>query len=284
MHLLYFLLYFVGLPDRRGDMTMADRIILCSHMRFPMCVTRPNYSGKSVYMSQVSLVVILAQIGSAVPAQRATVTLMHGINSRVNSFESVSHGQSSFFGDASQVSAMFSRDAKRCFNLIDEFGKGTSEIDGAALMASTLNELWSKAVENESITLCATHFTDIIKEQFVPMTDARFQVFSMQAVPRHGEKDNIPEDDGDFGGRLVINTYRLLKGVVYSQSMALQCALDVGVPKFLLSRAAHIEMAVCGNDKLEVPVMRTQNNPRMLLLSRQVRDLHSERHIPDNAT
>lgn len=256
-------------------------------------VTGPNYSGKSVYMSQIVLMVILAQIGSGVPAKSATMLVMHRINSRVNSFESVSDGQSSFFGDASQVSAMLSKEVQECkrsFNVIDEFGKGTSEVDGAALLTATLNELWQTAVKCESITICATHFTDILKEQFVPMCDARFAVFSMQAIIEmdgqpegHGQINDTIVNDGSRNDKevdderhvnindVIVRTYRVLKGVVCTESRALQCALDVGVDRMMLSRAAHVEMAVCGGH-IEAAVGRLYDNARMALMRQQVNE------------
>lgn len=104
-------------------------------------ITGPNASGKSVYLKQVGLIAYLAHIGACVPAEAAVVGLMDGIFARIASRESSSVANSSFFLDLTQVSTMLRHASPRSLLLIDEFGKGTDPLDGAALLGASLEHI-----------------------------------------------------------------------------------------------------------------------------------------------
>jgi DNA mismatch repair protein MSH5 len=91
-----------------------------------LIMTGPNYSGKSVYLKQVALLVYLAHIGSFVPAERATIGLTDKILTRISSRETVSKAQSAFMIDLQQVSSAINIATRRSLLVIDEFGKGTN--------------------------------------------------------------------------------------------------------------------------------------------------------------
>lgn len=237
---------------------------------------RPNYSGKSVYLHQVALIIVLAHIGSAVPAKRMRLAVVRRINGRLSSHESVTAGQSAFFEDVSQVSAMMIEDTKQSLNLIDEFGKGTSQGVGMALLAETLKTLWVKGGKDDSVTICVTHFFNVIKEPFVPLYDTRFAAFSMEVLskeetapaPSTGDtqrrvvQEGRAEDGGGRAGNLtwgqggIVRTYRLLPGLVHSESRALQCAYEAGMPKKLLQRVAYIATGATYTAPIKQSVVR----------------------------
>ena len=120
-------------------------------------LTGPNYSGKSVYVKQVALIVYLAHIGSFVPAESATIGMTDKILTRISTRESVGRIQSAFMIDLQQVSLALSSATNRSLLVIDEFGKGTGAIDGAGLMCGVLEYLNSLGAESPKV-LATTHF------------------------------------------------------------------------------------------------------------------------------
>lgn len=121
-------------------------------------ITGPNSSGKSVYLKQVGLLVYLAHIGSWLPCTNAVIGLTDRIMTRITSFESVAAAQSSFSLDLGQVAKMLKAHTTRTLCLIDEFGKGTTPVDGIALLASTVRHF---AVSKAKV-IFVLHFTEIL--------------------------------------------------------------------------------------------------------------------------
>jgi DNA mismatch repair protein MSH5 len=93
-------------------------------------MTGPNFSGKSVYLKQVSVIVYMAHIGCFVPADTARIGLTDKILTRIATRESVSRIQSSFMIDLQQISIALNLATRRSLLVIDEFGKGTDSNDG----------------------------------------------------------------------------------------------------------------------------------------------------------
>ena len=90
-----------------------------------LLLTGPNYSGKSVYLKQIALIVYMAHVGCFVPAERATIGLTDKILTRISTRETVSKIQSAFMIDLQQVSCAINLATRRSLLIIDEFGKGT---------------------------------------------------------------------------------------------------------------------------------------------------------------
>jgi len=122
-----------------------------------LILTGPNYSGKSVYLKQVAVIVYMAHIGSFVPAESAWIGITDKILSRVATRESVSRIQSAFMIDLQQISLALSLATRRSLLIIDEFGKGTDSSDGAGLACAVFKHLLSLGTERPKV-LGATHF------------------------------------------------------------------------------------------------------------------------------
>jgi|TARA_R110002003_G_scaffold28_28_gene1756 DNA mismatch repair protein MSH5 len=122
-----------------------------------LVLTGPNYSGKSVYLKQVALIVFMAHIGSFVPAQSAQIGLTDKILSRVTTRETVSRVQSAFMLDLQQISLALSLATRRSLLIIDEFGKGTEASDGAGLACAVMDHLLGLGSERPKV-IGATHF------------------------------------------------------------------------------------------------------------------------------
>eukprot|EP01137_Pigoraptor_chileana_P030840 Opistho-2@17862 len=127
-------------------------------------VTGPNASGKSIYIKQVALIVFMAQVGSFVPAESATINIRDRIFTRIQSRESVSVAQSTFMIDAIQVSSVLRSATPRSLVVIDEFGKGTGSGDGVALLAATVRELLRRGSDGCPMCMISTHFYELFTE------------------------------------------------------------------------------------------------------------------------
>ncbi|KAF2173327.1 hypothetical protein M409DRAFT_62859 [Zasmidium cellare ATCC 36951] len=130
-------------------------------------LTGPNYSGKSVYLKQVAIIVFMAHIGSFVPAESARIGLTDKIMTRIATRESVSRMQSAFMTDLQQASMALNLATRRSLIIIDEFGKGTESYDGAGLAAAVFEHLLARGPECPKV-LGATHFHEIFESGFLP--------------------------------------------------------------------------------------------------------------------
>ncbi|KAL4905989.1 hypothetical protein BDW74DRAFT_184936 [Aspergillus multicolor] len=130
-----------------------------------LLLTGPNYSGKSVYMKQVALIVYLSQTGSFIPAESAEIGVVDKILMKSNSQDSVSQIQSTFMSDLQQISFDLKHLTSRSLLLVDEFGKGTSEHDGIGLACGILEHLLS--LEDAPKVIAATHFHEILENEFL---------------------------------------------------------------------------------------------------------------------
>ncbi|XP_053619329.1 mutS protein homolog 5-like [Plodia interpunctella] len=138
-------------------------------------LTGPNSSGKSVYMKQIGLIVYLAHIGSFVPAESATIGVVSHIHSRIQSTECVAAHMSAFLIDLRQMALALQESTSNSLIIIDEFGKGTSEVDGLSLLAACLNTL---LFQNEMCphVILSTHFLNL-KEYIVDTPIVKFLRF-----------------------------------------------------------------------------------------------------------
>ncbi|KAF2856085.1 hypothetical protein T440DRAFT_494901 [Plenodomus tracheiphilus IPT5] len=127
-----------------------------------LVLTGPNYSGKSVYLKQVALIVFMAHVGCFVPADSAEIGLTDRILSRVTTRETVSRTQSAFMIDLQQISLALSLATRKSLLIIDEFGKGTESTDGAGLACAVMEHLLGLGSERPKV-IGATHFHEIFE-------------------------------------------------------------------------------------------------------------------------
>ncbi|CAK4028600.1 related to DNA mismatch repair mutS [Lecanosticta acicola] len=132
-----------------------------------LLLTGPNYSGKSVYLKQVAIIVYMAHIGSFVPAKAAKVGITDKIMTRISTRETVSRIQSAFMIDLQQASVALNLATRRSLIIVDEFGKGTESYDGAGLAAGVFEYLLQRGPECPKV-IGATHFHEIFESGFLP--------------------------------------------------------------------------------------------------------------------
>jgi len=144
----------------------SSMVVNANERQSMLMLTGPNYSGKSVYLKQNALIVYLAHVGSYVPASRAIIGLTDRILTRIATRESVSRHQSAFMIDLQQIALSMTLATRRSLIVIDEFGKGTSTLDGAGL-ATGVFDYFLGLGKNSPRVLAATHFHEIFENGFL---------------------------------------------------------------------------------------------------------------------
>jgi DNA mismatch repair protein MutS len=125
-----------------------------------MIITGPNMAGKSTVLRQVALVVVMAQMGSFIPAAKATIGITDRIFTRVGALDNLSHGQSTFMVEMQETANILNNATARSLVIMDEIGRGTSTFDGLSIawaVAEYLHDLRGQGVK----TLFATHYHEL---------------------------------------------------------------------------------------------------------------------------
>ena len=129
-------------------------------------ITGPNMAGKSTYMRQVALTVLMAQVGSFVPAQRARIGVVDRIFTRIGASDDLAAGQSTFMVEMTEVSELLRRATKNSLLILDEIGRGTSTFDGMSIARAVLEHCAGRL---KAKTLFATHYHELTSlEQELP--------------------------------------------------------------------------------------------------------------------
>ena len=222
-------------------------------------LTGPNASGKSIWLKSVGLLAVCAQAGSFVPAQRAVCGIVDRLFTRMHGGEAVSDaglgaalGQSTFGVDVRQLSGMLRHATPRSLLLVDEFGKGTSAVDGMALLGGSIRALASGGAR----TVVTTHFLELLEGGLLgegqppsplPRGISLFQMQVELGQRARGGEEGSEEEEGSSaeegsgaaaaaGALRVLPRYRLTQGYAES-SFGLECAEQGGVPRKIVQRA-----------------------------------------------
>ena len=185
-----------------------------------LIVTGPNMSGKSTILRQVALTVLLAHLGSFVPAREATIGLTDRIFTRVGAVDDIGRGQSTFLVEMIETARILHQATRRSLVILDEIGRGTSTFDGLALawaVAEHLHDLDGVGVK----TLFATHYQELTELSRLKPRVKNFQVL-------------VTEEGGG-----IVFLHRLAPGAA-SQSYGIQVAKLAGVPQEVISRAQEV--------------------------------------------
>ncbi len=125
-----------------------------------MMITGPNMSGKSALLRQTALIVLMAQIGSFVPAKSADIGIIDKIFTRVGASDNISSGESTFMVEMNETSSILNNLSDRSLILLDEIGRGTSTYDGISI-AWSIAEFLHEQPKNRAKTLFATHYHEL---------------------------------------------------------------------------------------------------------------------------
>lgn len=140
-----------------GDFVPNDVLLDCND-NLLLVITGPNMAGKSTYMRQVALMILMAQAGSFVPASEAKMSIVDKLFTRVGASDDLASGQSTFMVEMSEVANILSNATPKSFLILDEIGRGTSTFDGLSIAWSVLEYI---AHTLKSRAMFATHYHEL---------------------------------------------------------------------------------------------------------------------------
>jgi DNA mismatch repair protein MutS len=185
-----------------------------------LLLTGPNMSGKSTYLRQVALVVLMAQMGSFVPAESARVGLVDRVFTRVGASDRLSRGESTFMVEMRETADILRQATRRSLVILDEIGRGTSTFDGLSI-AWAVAEYLHDTKGAEARTLFATHYHEL-----VALSDSKSRIHNAHFEVREWNDE-------------VIFLRQLVEGGA-SRSYGIQVARLAGLPQSLIDRARSI--------------------------------------------
>jgi DNA mismatch repair protein MutS len=166
-----------------------DCLLDCSDRQI-IVITGPNMGGKSTYLRQVALTVLMAQIGSFVPAQRARIGLVDRIFTRVGAQDDIAAGQSTFMVEMVETANILNHATAKSLLVLDEIGRGTSTYDGLAIARATVEHIHDRigartlfATHYHELTQLADRFTRIYNANVAVAEDGGSVVFLHRVVP-----------------------------------------------------------------------------------------------------
>ena len=182
-----------------------------------LVLTGPNMSGKSTYLRQVALIVLMAQIGSFVPAKQATLPFFDRIFTRIGAQDDLAAGQSTFMVEMLETAQILHQSTPDSLVILDEVGRGTSTFDGLAIAHAVLESL-NERLGGSPITLFATHYHEltVVADELISAENAHVSV------------------QGD--GEEVVFEHRIQPGPS-DQSYGVHVARLAGLPNSVISRA-----------------------------------------------
>jgi len=201
-----------------GRFVPNDVELNCRDKRL-LIITGPNMAGKSTYLRQVALIVLMAQIGSFIPARYGKIGLVDRIFTRIGARDDLSSGQSTFMVEMNEVANILNNATPRSLIVLDEIGRGTSTFDGLSIAWAVAEYILSDNIGAR--TLFATHYHQLNK----------------LAKTNEGVK-NLRADVKEEGGKIVF-LYKIRPGAT-DKSYGIQVASLAGVPKEVLERAKEV--------------------------------------------
>ena len=203
-----------------NDMFISNDTYLDNKKNRVAIITGPNMAGKSTYMRQVALIVLMAQIGSFVPAAKANIGIVDRIFTRVGASDDLASGQSTFMVEMSEVANILRNATKNSLLILDEIGRGTSTFDGLSI-AWAVVEYISNSKLLGAKTLFATHYHEL--------TELEGKIDSV-----HNYCIAVKEQGDD-----IVFLRKIVKGGA-DKSYGVQVAKLAGVPDAVINRAKEI--------------------------------------------
>lgn len=214
------------------DMFITNDTYLDNGSRRISIITGPNMAGKSTYMRQTALIVVLAQIGSFVPAKSADIGLTDRVFTRVGASDDLASGQSTFMVEMNEVANILRNATDKSLLILDEIGRGTSTFDGLSIAWAVVEHISNPKLLGAK-TLFATHYHELTELE--------------------GKLDNVNnyciavKEKGDD----IVFLRKIVKGGA-DKSYGIQVAKLAGVPESVIARAKEIAEELSKNDSTQI--------------------------------
>ena len=219
-------------------------------------ITGPNMGGKSTYLRQVGLITILAQIGSYIPAESATVGVVDRLFTRVGASDNLAGGESTFLVEMNETANIMNNATGRSLILLDEIGRGTSTYDGLSL-AWAVTEYLHSHKDVQAKTLFATHYHELVS-----LADQLPRAINLNVAVK------------EFGDKIIF-----LKKIVpggADKSYGVHVAEMAGLPQAVIHRAKEILQKQSNEDSGYTPEVNLDLKTQMGLFSHQEKALKNE--------
>ncbi len=213
------------------DMFVSNDTFLDNANHCIAVITGPNMAGKSTYMRQSALIVLMAQLGSFVPAKSANIGIVDRIFTRVGASDDLASGQSTFMVEMNEVANILRNATPKSLLVLDEIGRGTSTFDGLSIAWAVIEHISNKKILGAK-TLFATHYHELTELE--------------------GKMNNVNnyciavKEKGDD----IIFLRKIIKGGA-DRSYGIQVAKLAGVPDMVIDRAKEIAEQLSDNDITE---------------------------------
>lgn len=205
-------------------------------------LTGPNMAGKSTYMRQVALIVLMAQVGSFVPAASAHIGIVDGIYTRVGASDDLTTGQSTFMVEMSEVANILKEATEKSLLILDEIGRGTSTYDGMSIARAVIEYIADRKKLGAK-TLFATHYHELTElEELIPCVK-NYNV----AVKKRGED--------------IVFLRRIIPGGV-DESYGIEVSKLAGIPRWVIDRAYEVLSSLEDGQTVSEAKVKTRAKPK----------------------
>ena len=205
-------------------------------------LTGPNMAGKSTYMRQVALIVLMAQVGSFVPAASARIGIVDGIYTRVGASDDLTTGQSTFMVEMSEVANILKEATEKSLLILDEIGRGTSTYDGMSIARAVIEYIADRK-KLGATTLFATHYHELTElEELIPCVK-NYNV----AVKKRGED--------------IVFLRRIIPGGV-DESYGIEVSKLAGIPRWVIDRAYEVLSSLEDGQTVSEAKVKTRAKPK----------------------
>ena len=219
-------------------------------------ITGPNMAGKSTYMRQVALIVLMAQMGSFVPARKATIGLVDRVFTRIGASDDLASGQSTFMVEMAEVASILKYATSRSLLILDEIGRGTSTYDGMSIARAVL-EYAANPKRLGAKTLFATHYHELSTMEDKLPNVKNYNI----AVKKRGDQ--------------MIFLRKIVPGAT-DDSFGIEVAKLAGIPNAVITRAREILSELESGRAETVPVKAAAADDQMTMLDLRGQDICAE--------
>ena len=214
-----------------NDMFIANDTYLDNNSHLIAVITGPNMAGKSTYMRQTALIVLMAQIGCFVPAKSANIGIVDRIFTRVGASDDLASGQSTFMVEMNEVANILRNATSNSLLILDEIGRGTSTFDGLSIAWAVIEHISNRRLLGAK-TLFATHYHELTE------LEGRISNVNNYCIAVKERGDDI------------VFLRKIIKGGA-DKSYGIQVAKLAGVPDMVIDRAKEIVNQLLDNDIIE---------------------------------